>query len=99
MAAQPNNLKSKRLEIEHDPVFGFYLYVFERATPRIEGQTLGGHGMPGMDMGPGHLGPGPWIRGQFLGDGRWGTGPRNRGYLTGDRPLGFLGTDPLGVAT
>ena len=27
--AQPDNLKPKRFEIEHDPVIGFYLYVFE----------------------------------------------------------------------
>jgi hypothetical protein len=27
--AQPENLKPKRFEIEHDPVVGFYLYVFE----------------------------------------------------------------------
>jgi hypothetical protein len=27
--AQSNNLKPKRFEIEHDPVIGFYLYIFE----------------------------------------------------------------------
>lgn len=27
--AQPENLKPKRFEIEHDWVIGFYLYVFE----------------------------------------------------------------------
>ena len=30
--AQPENLKPKRFEIEHDPIVGFYLYVFENGN-------------------------------------------------------------------